>query len=320
MASITDVVKEGLKYPLNDGKKVLTFGAIFLVSSIISLLMDYFVYDSLMVIEDAAPLETFQSLFAAIPQTNMALIAFTGIVTFIIMLFCAGYIYEIIKYAIEGRNELPGFSDIKGLFLNGIRMIIVEIGYMILPIILFFLGLMLAANEAVGSGVNAIGGIILLIALIFAIFAALCEVMAICHMVSKDELAAAFRFKEILALIKNIGWGKFIGILLFSFIVIGILSVFFDVVFTGIAFGLSVIIGSSLAFLIIKTILDSLLVTPYISIVIGRIYGSIYKEAAKGDSVDENVVEAESPVSEDVADVESAVSEDVADEDVDDIK
>ena len=28
MASITDVVKEGLKYPFNDGKKVLTLGIV----------------------------------------------------------------------------------------------------------------------------------------------------------------------------------------------------------------------------------------------------------------------------------------------------
>ena len=279
MASITDVVKEGLKYPFNDGKKVLTFGVIFLISSLISLFMEYFVYDSLRVIENNAPLETFQALYAAIPPSNVALIVFSWILTLILMIFCAGYIYKVIKYGIDSKYELPDFKDIKEIFLNGIRTFIVGIAYSILPMILFFLGLMLSVNEAVGSSVNAIGGIIILIAVIFAIFAALMEAMALCNMVAKDDLKAAFEFKEILALIKNIGWGRYIGILLFTFVVIAILSVFIESIFGGFSLVISMIIGSAMVLVLVNIILQSLLLNPYVSIVIGRVYGSIYREA-----------------------------------------
>ena len=279
MASITDVVKEGLKYPFNDGKKVLTLGGLFLLTSLISLFMNYFVFDSLRVIENNAPLETFNALLGAIPPSNMALIVVSWILTFIVLLFVSGYLYDVIKYGIEGRYELPEFKDIKGIFLNGIRNILVGIAYSILPGIVFLLGLMLTVNKAVGPSVNAIGGIILLVAIVFAIFVSMFEVIAMCNMVAKDELKAAFNFSEILALIKNLGWGKLFGILLFAVIAVMILVVFLEFIFGGISLLISMVIGSAMALVIVKIIFDSLLINPYVSIVISRIYGSIYRQA-----------------------------------------
>ena len=279
MASITDVVKEGLKYPFNDGKKVLTLGGLFLLTSLISLFMNYFVFDSLKVIENNAPLETFNALLGAIPPSNMALIVVSWILTFIVLLFVSGYLYDVIKYGIEGRYELPEFKDIKGIFRNGIRNIIVGIAYSILPGIVFLLGLMLTVNKAVGPSVNAIGGIILLLAIVFAIFVSMFEVIAMCNMIAKDELKAAFDFSEILALIKNLGWGKLFGILLFAVIAVMILVVFLEFIFGGISLLISMVIGSAMALVIVKIIFDSLLINPYVSIVISRIYGSIYRQA-----------------------------------------
>ena len=279
MSSITDVVKEGLKYPFNDGKKVLTLGVIFLISSLVSLLMQYFVFDNMRILADNAPVDTIQAAISALPPTNMTLIVLSWIVTFILMIFCSGYIYDIIKYGIEGKSELPEFKDIKGIFIRGIRSFIVGIAYSILPVILFLLGLMLAVNESVSGSVNAIGGIIIVIAIAFAIFAALLEIMALCNMVDKDELAAAFRFKEILALIKNLGWGRYIGILLFAIIAIMIISVFFSFIFGAIATGISILFGSAFVLALVNLIFNSLLINPYTSIVISRVYGSVYKEA-----------------------------------------
>ena len=279
MSSITDVVKEGLKYPFNDGKKVLTLGVIFLISSLVSLLMQYFVFDNMRILADNAPVDTIQAAISALPPTNMTLIVLSWIVTFILMIFCSGYIYDIIKYGIEGKSELPEFKDIKGIFIKGIRSFIVGIAYSILPVILFLLGFMLAVNESVSGSVNAIGGIIIVIAIAFAIFAALLEIMALCNMVDKDELAAAFRFKEILALIKNLGWGRYIGILLFAIIAIMIISVFFSFIFGAIATGISILFGSAFVLALVNLIFNSLLINPYTSIVISRVYGSVYKEA-----------------------------------------
>ena len=281
MASITDVVKEGLKYPFNDGKKVLILGIIFLVSSLVSMAMEFLVFDNMRILANVVPVDTVQAAISAMPPSNMALIVLSWIVTFILMVFASGYIYDVIKYGIEGKSELPEFSDIKGLLVKGLRAFVVGLAYSILPMILFFLGLMLTVNESVGASVNAIGAIVLLIAIIFAIFVSLVNVMALCNMVDKDELAAAFRFKEILALIKNLGWGRFIGILLFTVIAIMIISVFFSFIFGAIAGIISIIVGSAFVMALINMILNSLLINPYVSIVISRIYGSIYKEATK---------------------------------------
>ena len=73
MSSITDVVKEGLKYPFNDGKKVLTLGVIFLISSLVSLLMQYFVFDNMRILADNAPVDTIQAAISALPPSNMEL-------------------------------------------------------------------------------------------------------------------------------------------------------------------------------------------------------------------------------------------------------
>ena len=279
MTSITDVVKEGLKYPLNDWKKVLALGVIFLVSSLISLAMEYLVFDNIRILSENAPIDTVQAALASLPPSNLALIALSGIATLILMFFCTGYIYDVIKYSIEGKSELPGFSDIKGMFMKGIRAFIVGLAYSILPAILFFLGLMLTVNEAVSGSVNMIGVVILLIAIVFAIFMSLVQIMALCNMIDKDEFGAAFRFNEILALIKNFGWGRFIGILLFTVVAAMIISVFFGFIFGAIATGISIIFGSALVLALVNQIFDSLLLSPYMSIALSRIYGSIYKEA-----------------------------------------
>ena len=246
MASITDVVKEGLKYPFNDGKKVLTLGIIFLVSSLVSFAMEFLVFDNMRILANMTPVDTAQAALSAIPPSSMALIVLSWIVTFVLMVFASGYIYDVIKY------------------VKGLRAFVVGLAYSILPMILFFLGLMLTVNESVGASVNAIGGIVLLIAIIFAIFVSLVNVMALCNMVDKDEFAAAFRFKEILGLIKNLGWGRFIGILLFTVIVIMIISVFFSFIFGAIAGIISVIVGSALVMALINMILNSLLINPYV--------------------------------------------------------
>ena len=292
MASITDVVKEGLKYPFNDGKKVLILGIIFLVSSLVSMAMEFLDFDNMRILANVAPVDTVQAAISAMPPSNMALIVLSWIVTFILMVFASGYIYDVIKYGIEGKSELPEFSDIKGLLVKGLRAFVVGLAYSILPMILFFLGLMLTVNESVGASVNAIGGIILLLAIVFAIFVSMFEVIAMCNMVAKDELKAAFNFSEILALIKNLGWGKLFGILLFAVIAVMILVVFLEFIFGGISLLISMVIGSAMALVIVKIIFDSLLINPYVSIVISRIYGSIYRQA--NDLELKTVKEAES--------------------------
>ena len=51
-----------------------------------------------------APVDTAQAALSAIPPSSMALIVLSWIVTFILMVFASGYIYDVIKYGIEGKT------------------------------------------------------------------------------------------------------------------------------------------------------------------------------------------------------------------------
>ena len=279
MASVTDFVKEGLKYPFNDWKKVLMLGVIFLVSSLVSFFVEYTIYDSYLILDNVASFNSFNTFISSLPPSNVLLIVGGWIVTFIIMLLISGYLYNVIKYSIEKRYELPGFFDIKGMLLNGIRVFIVGLAYAIIPILLFLFGLMLLVNESVGATVNNIGLAVLLISCLVGIFFYFVQVMAVSHMVANDELKAAFRFSEIFDLISNVGWGRFIGALLFTFVVIAVLSIFIEVIFGAVAFAASIIVGSALVLALVKVILECLFLNPYTSVAISRIYGSLYNEA-----------------------------------------
>ena len=71
MSSITDVVKEGLKYPFNDGKKVLTLGIILVVSSLVSIFMEYMVFDNMRTLANAAPIDTVQAAISSSKQCSI---------------------------------------------------------------------------------------------------------------------------------------------------------------------------------------------------------------------------------------------------------
>jgi hypothetical protein len=51
----------------------------------------------------------------------------------------AGYYLRIIKSTIAGIDEVPDFDDLGELFIDGIKIIVVGIVYMIVPIIIFIL-------------------------------------------------------------------------------------------------------------------------------------------------------------------------------------
>ena len=130
-------------------------------------------------------------------------------------------------------------------------------------------------NEASGEAVNMFGLILLFVSFIVAIFIYLIEVIAISHMVENDSLKSAFQFSEIFDIISNMGWGRFIGALIFAFIVIAIISMFFGMIFGAISTGIGILFDSALVSTLVSSILTGLLLSPYISIALGRMFGSV---------------------------------------------
>ncbi|MGB9978976.1 DUF4013 domain-containing protein [Methanobacterium sp.] len=215
---IGDIVGDAVRYPSQDWKKVVTFGVFFLLNYVI-----------------------------------------------IGILFWPGYALRALKATLAGSDELPEFGDWGEMVIDSLKLIIVSIVYSIIPAIVIFIGILGSAASIQNLGslmspVAAFGLIsgVVLIGIILEIIFGLLLTIAIANMALYDsDLGAAFRFSEILDLIKAIGWVDYI----IWFIVM---------IIVGIVIG---IIGGILNVLIIGLLLTPLIVMPYAYLLYARALG-----------------------------------------------
>ena len=205
------------------------------------------------------------------------------ILSFIIVgiFFVFGYYLRIVKSTIAGIDELPEFDDWGNMFIDGLKVLVVNFIYLLIPGIIIFVGVftsiasLAATNTSIYTapasffaliGITGIIGIIL--ALIFALFAHI----AIANMALYDEIGAAFRFNEILDKIKMIGWGKYIIWYIFMLI-------------TGFVIGL---IASILNIIpLIGTIIALLVIYPYFVMFYSKSLGLIFVSSDEGHELTE---------------------------------
>ena len=278
MASITDCVSEGLKYPFNDIKKLLGFGALFALISALSTYIgvkSFDIFRATAHIVENTNMTASQLSFSQLPVGDIYLVAGLGIVGFIISLFIMGYQYDIIKFSIDKKEDLPGFSDIMTMFIKGIKYFIVTLAYNIIPIVILLGGIALA-------GESSIVLIVILISMLLFIIAYFLLIMALNNMIAHDSLKKAFDFNEIIGNISNLGWGKYVGIILFAIIVMMIISVavsyilgLITVVFAATINNQALIVSLAIA------IIEGLFVDSYMSAFFNRVCGSVYKESIK---------------------------------------
>ena len=128
MASITDCVVEGLKYPFNDIKKVLGLGVLFALISALSTFISIKSFDifrtTVHTVEQTNITASHLS-FAQLPAGDINLVVGLAIVSFIVSLFIFGYQYNVIKFSIDKKEDLPGFNDIVGMLIKGIKYFLV---------------------------------------------------------------------------------------------------------------------------------------------------------------------------------------------------
>ena len=231
MASITDCIVEGLKYPFNDIKKLLGFGVLCALMSALSTFIGIKSNNSIS-----------QIPFTQLPAGDIYLVAGLAILSFIVTLFIWGYQYDIIKFSIDNKSDLPGFSDILGMFIKGIKYFIVTLAYIIIPIIVFIVG-------------N--------------------------NMIAHDDIRKAFDFRQITDNISNLGWGKYIGIILFTLIVMMIISVAVGFVMSIIGLGFEIAINQVTVVSVVIAIIEGLFIDSYMGLFFNRVCGSVYREAIK---------------------------------------
>ncbi|MBC7118967.1 MAG: DUF4013 domain-containing protein [Methanobacteriaceae archaeon] len=224
------------------------------------------------------------------PGTNLKKVLILGILNIISFLIIPiflvlGYNLRVLKATIAGFDELPDFDEWGDMLIDGLKVLVVGIVYMLIPIILVFGGVFLAnTNPTAGIIVGVIG-------VILAIIFGLVEQIAIAHMAFNDRLGAAFQVGEILNVISEISWIKYIiWIIGVAIIQLGALNVtllaFYIILIPAIlAFGAAIAqIASEIltaGFIIVVIILLLILylfVIPYLQIFYARALGRLYAD------------------------------------------
>ena len=108
------IIKDALRYPLSDWKKIIVLGFITLISNLSGLyVVDVFI-------------------------NNYAIILLLDLIGVLVSFFIFGYVFRIIKSSLNNVDELPKYNAWWGMFKDGIRVYIVHLVYLI-PVLLILL-------------------------------------------------------------------------------------------------------------------------------------------------------------------------------------
>ena len=213
--------------------------------------------------------------YSQLPNVDIYLAIAILIGGFIVSLFIMGYQYNLISFSINRKDNLPGFGDIMGMFIKGIKYFIVCLLYSIPSIIMAFLAILVTDNSSLCP-------ILIIISVLLMVICYFLLIMALNNMVAHDSIKKAFDFSEIIGNISNLGWGKYIGTVLFTVIVlmiiniaIGIIMSFLTVIFA------ATINNQAIVILTVISVIEALFVTSYCSVFFNRVCGLIYRESIK---------------------------------------
>ena len=192
-----------------------------------------------------------------------------------ILLIIGSFIFPLIMgynlRVMKGGVTPPDSDHLGGMFIDGIKVFIIGIIYMIIPLIigliLLFTSGGLDALSTIGSDpskmsaetLSLIGtlGIAFLIFIIICFIFGLFEIIGIVRFARTGRMGAAFEIGEIAAKIGSIGWIRYIIALIVLFIVIFIINMI-------------------LGFIPILGFILTIILLPYFSIVSSRYYALIY--------------------------------------------
>ena len=278
MASITDCVVEGLKYPFTNIKKLLGIGVLFALLSVLSTVIGIKSFDifrmSIHLVENTNGTVS-QIPFSQLPAGDIYLVVGLSVISFIVGLFILGYQYDVVKFSIDRKADLPGFNDIAGLLVRGIKYFIVAVAYYIIPVIVWAVGIAFAGDSSVFIIVSLIAGLLFIIAYFLMI-------MAVNNMVAYGSIKKAFDFREITDNIANLGWGKYIGTVLFTVIVMMIISAAVGIILSFITVAFAAVINNQAVIIsIVIAFIEGLFIDSYMTVFFSRVCGSIYRESIK---------------------------------------
>lgn len=152
-------------------------------------------------------------------------------------IFTNGYMLRIMKYSFEGSKELPPFNEWLNMFVDGLKVIIVNVIYTFIPAIITAVITIAIVMSMLFNGVgpdyyvfyNTFLKVLLVVGIIVITVPYIFSLMALPHIVRKDKLDVLLELRNLLNIIRGIGWSKFISAVVLLVVlnipfVVGILS------------------------------------------------------------------------------------------------
>lgn len=216
-----------------------------------------------------------------------------GVICFFSFLFLpifliTGYNYRVINTAvhgiINGRDPLPEFDDVIAMFVDGIKVVIVQVIYLIVPVAVFLVFAIISGHISGGLS-SALMMVGCLVTLVIGVVACLMGQMGMCHMAYNDgAFTKAFAFGEIKEVIDEIGWFEciitYLGLIIITLAISFIVTAIIGIIFT--LFGISgAILGANPSGLfvlgaLVNSAVAMFIVGPYLSIFNSRSIGLLY--------------------------------------------
>lgn len=198
--SLTEIIKDSIKYPLNDYTKFLIVGIISLIAGLTNILANFQI-------------------------TDTAILAIAGIISLIFALILSGYSLDVIKKGIDKSDEIPELDIIRN-FVNGIKALVVSIIYLIIPTIILLVFAFITG--AIGASIDhfiASLGIVAIISIILYILFGIFEIVALARLAKTESIGDALSIGDVFEDVKSIGFLNIIAYIILAAIIIIIVSV-----------------------------------------------------------------------------------------------
>ncbi len=185
------------------------------------------------------------------------------IISSIIFPLIMGYSLRIMK----GTNPAPEPDNYLGMFIDGIKVLIIEFVYLLIPIIIgaiifiggFGGGALLSDGSESSSLLVLVAsfGLAFVVFIILALIVSFISTIGVVSFARTGKMGDAFAFSKIFEIIGKIGWLKYILAIIFIWIVLSVIC-------------------SVINMIPVISILIMVIVSPYLSILAARFYSELY--------------------------------------------
>lgn len=278
--SITEMVKEGLHYPFGEKDKILKLGIFFAIIAALNCYLPL-LFTSTVYPANADSIFSFVvGIFQSLPTNNLLIMVGIIVVSFVVQLFISGYMVRIIENAINVDISLPSFDNLGEMLVDGVKVLVISIVYQIIPIILMIIGFFVMDHFVAGHNHLLVFGLLIgFIGFLIGIVMYILQLIAIDHYVANDkQLSAALEFRDVLEVVKDIGFFRIFATIIFTSIICGIIGGVVGGIIGGVMSLFFMIPGLTYVVPFIIAILMGLIVSPFLMLFESRVYGSLYNQ------------------------------------------